>query len=188
MGRQFRVYLLPVDVDWLLSELKQEHGLRIVARTSTGAEPIEVASATGDYCHIVRVDMFTFGQFLLAPPTYMKAPMWYSEGQDVWHVDSERSEMIEFSTCDYGAGMLLEGGFYYQKDMLSASNDAILAKSAEFVAWAERIFRTAKKRLRYLPEFEAYIGREADLWRQQGGKLVTIFQTIPKPVQSDTRQ
>jgi len=112
--------------------------------------------------------------------------MEYIERQEKWYVDFERSETIEFSTCDYGAGMLSEGRFYYRKDMLSSSNDAILAKHADFIAWSERMFRTAKKLLRYSQELDAYLGREADLWRQQGGRLITGFSPTHKSIFSDT--
>jgi hypothetical protein len=104
MGRQFRLYLLPVDVDGLLTDLKREHGLRIVAPTSTNAEYVEVPSATINYTQIAAVGMFSFGQYLLAPTAQARIPMRYNERQEKWHVDFEQSEVIEFSTCDYGAG------------------------------------------------------------------------------------
>ena len=186
MGRQFRLYLLPVDADDLLTEMKRVHGLRIMAPTSRNAEPVEVASATSNYTRLAAVDMFMFGQYLLAPTTGTAIPMEYIERQEKWHVDFERSETIEFSTCAYGAGVLREGRFYYRKDMLSASNNAILAKNADFIAWAERMFRTAKKLLRYSQELDAYVGPAADLWRQQGGKLITGFSPTHKPIYSST--
>jgi hypothetical protein len=130
--------------------------------------------------------MFTFGQCLLARDAKTKIPMWLNERQTKWHIDFERSETIQFSTCDYGAGMLHQGRFYYQKDMLSPSSDAILLKSADFIAWAEQIFQTSKKLLWYSRDLEAYIGQEADTWRREGGKLITGFRPGNIPIYPNT--
>lgn len=185
MGRQFRLYLLPADADRLLNELRRQHGLRILAPTSASDEPVECASATSNYSRMAWAGMFNFGQSFLSSGSGNGIPMRYSERQANWHIDFERSEVIELSTCDYGDGMLREGRFYYQKDMLSSSNGEILPKSDDFIAWAEQIFRTAKKLLRYSPKLAAYVGQEADIWRRQGGKLITGFRPDKTPIYAD---
>ena len=95
--------------------------------------------------------------------------MCWVEKQERWYVDSEPAEVIAFSTCAFGPGVLVEGSFSYQIDRLSVAKDDIVPKGSEFVTWAKRIFRSAKKRLRYDKGLDAYVSTEADLWAKQGG-------------------
>lgn len=169
-------------MDLFLSKLKAEHGLRILSTTSDKAEAHEVESGTSSYCEIAASGVFAFGQYYLVSSTEAKTPMWYAEESGKWHIDSEQSEVVQLSTCDYGRGVLSEGRLYFQKDMLSPSKDALVPKSADFVKWAEAIFRTSKKQFRYCQEVEAYVGPYADVWRKEGGKFVlsVYFRKNPK--------
>jgi hypothetical protein len=181
MGRQIRVYLLPIDAELLLNELKHEHGLRILAGTSPRPECLEVSSPITNPQR-GRFDLLHFGQHYLAPKK-SEIPMRWLDKQERWYVDSEQSEAIEFSPCDFGPGVLVESRFYYQIDKLSPAKDAIVPYSAEFVTWAERVFRSLKKRLRYDKGLDAYVSNEADLWAQQGGRFVPFHATFLGPNQ-----
>src|ERR1700742_3076536 len=98
MGRQFRFYLLPSEMDQFLSKLKAEHGLRILLTKSDKAEPLEVDSATSRYSEIAATGIYAFGQYYLVSSTEAKTPVWYSEESGRWHIDSEQSEVVELST------------------------------------------------------------------------------------------
>lgn len=176
MGRQFCVYLLPMDAESLLNELKRTYGLRILAPTSLRPECVEVSSPFSNY-ERGKSDMLCFGQYFLAPSAKAEIPLRWVEEQKRWYIDSD-AEVIEFSTCDFGSGVLSQGRFYYQIDALSSTKDDIVPKQAEFVAWAERIFRGAKTRLRYDKGLEAYVSSEADLWAKQGGKLLPSHSAL----------
>lgn len=172
MGRQFRFYLLPSDLDQLLANLRAEYGLRILTTSSDKPEPLELDLATSNYIEIASSGVYSFGQYYLASGADAKTYMFYGDKLQKWHINSEQSELIELSTSDYGSGVLTEGRFYYQKDMLSPDATVIVPKSPDFVRWAESIFRAAKKQLKYSSELEAYIGLQAEVWRQQGGQFV----------------
>ena len=181
MGRQFRFYLLPSDLDRLLINLRAEYGLRILASTSDKSEPLELESATSNYTEIASAGVYSFGQYYLASGTEAQTRMQYLDKLQRWHIDSGQSELIELSTSDYGSGVLREGRFYYQKDMLSPDATAIQPKSPGFVRWAESVFRAAKKQLKYSNKLEAYIGAQAEAWRLQGGQFVQNYRPSSKP-------
>jgi hypothetical protein len=157
MGRQLRFYILPEETDQLLSELKASHGLRILSPKSDNARPFESESATANYIEIGSTGVYSFGQYYLVSGTDAKTPMHYLEELEKWHIDLEQSEAIELSTCNHGSGILSQGRLYFQKDMLAPAKDAILQKNPDFVKWAETIFRSTKKSLRYSRELEAYV-------------------------------
>ena len=68
-----------MDADLLLTERNRHPGLRILARPSTNYQLVELDSATGSYSRIASVDMFSFGQYLLAPGIEVRASMLYNE-------------------------------------------------------------------------------------------------------------
>jgi hypothetical protein len=176
MGRQFRVYLLPIDTEALLNELKREHGLQILASTSPRPECVEVSSPI-ESPERGRFELLYFGQYFLAPPD-SAIPMYWLENQEHWQIDAGQAEAIEFSTCAFGSEVLLEGRFFYEIDILSSSKDAIVPKRMEFVAWAEKVFRSLKKRLRYDKGLYAYVSPEADLWATLGGRFVPSLASL----------
>ena len=83
--------------------------------------------------------------------------------------------------------MFRESRFYYQKDMVSPSNDSIFPKGADFCCLGERIFRSVKKLLHSSQELEAYVSREAEEWRPQGGKLIAFFVKRDQRTYPNTR-
>lgn len=181
MGRQFRFYLLPSDLEQLLMNLRAEYGLRIFANISDKPEPLELESATSNYEEIASTRVYSFGQYYLASGTEALTPMSYLNQLQRWQINSEQSELIELSTSCYGAGVLSEGRFYYQKDMLSPDANDIMPKSSGFVRWAESIYRAAKQQLKYSNELRAYIGPQTEVWRQQGGQFVYSYRLFSKP-------
>jgi hypothetical protein len=180
MGSQLRFYLLPTELDQLLTKLKLAHGIRILSTRSDKAEPQELEFAISSYAKTLSREVYSFGQYYLVSDNKAKTPMWYAKQLEKWHIDFEQSEAVELSTCDYGPDILREGRLYFQKDMLSPSKEAILPKNTDFVKWAEAIFRTAKRHLLYSREFEAYVGSQAEAWRQAGGKFIASVPILSR--------
>jgi hypothetical protein len=89
-----------------------------------------------------------------------------------WSIQIE-SEVIEVQGCEYEGNVLVQGRFYFQNDVLS--NGVIIPKRKEFLAWAHKVFRTVKKSLRWSKTFDAYVGEEAEKWRQAGGRFAEMI-------------
>jgi hypothetical protein len=168
MGRQFRFYLLPSDVDHLVDDLKNIVGIRLFLAKTPTAELVEVSTRTSERSKLESGGLLHCERCYLAPDNGTRIHPKFIEQQGYWLVNTE-SEVIEFDGCDYGGDILTEGRFYYQIDVLSASGDALIPKSLGFVKWAERLFRRAKRSLIWSTEFNAYIGREARLWKSDPG-------------------
>ena len=109
--------------------------------------------------------------------------MRYIPQQSHWIVHSEGAEGIEFSGCGYDGKTLLEGRFYFRNDMLIG--DSIWPKRREFIDWADRVFRITKKQLRWSKELDAYIGKGAEDFLQNGGKFATRIRPDGEPAYVD---
>jgi hypothetical protein len=182
MGRQFQLYLLPEDAESLIAELQSRVGLRLLCEDSPSAAPVETdtpvsesISKAGDLVHSCRC--------YLAPPWVSKIKMHPKRAELLWHVDQE-SEVIEFSGCHLRGNLLVRGRFYYQPEFVAGN--AFVAKSEEFLTWAEKVFRTAKKLLHKQPGvIYAYVGDGAQRWRTQGGRFAHLIKANGEPMYDD---
>lgn len=172
MGRQFRFFLLPSDIEALIGGLRSNLNIKLIQETSPTFTPLELASP-------IQSGQNWFGAFgrrnaswvrcYLAPPS-ADIKLRYYPTRAEWLVQVE-SEVIEFSGCEYdGNGLLTIGRMYFQADMLLG--DSIWRKRDEFIRWSEKIFRAAKKQMVYSESFRAYFGKDADNWRKNGGRLL----------------
>lgn len=172
MGRQFRFYLLPSDIDRVLAELRGSLPMRLIGDVSACLQPMEIQSPfervdpkqksripSSVYCYLISSDE-------------PDVRMWYMCKRQLWAVDDERSEVMEFSGCDFSGTVLDIGRFYYRADMLL--DMSIWPKRAEFVSWAEKVFRTTKRMLKYSPNLAAYVGEDAAKWKREGGMFGSI--------------
>jgi len=91
--------------------------------------------------------------------------------QSYWLVE-DQLELIEFSGCDYDGKTLVVGRFYFQADMLIG--DTIWPKRKEFIEWAGRIFYYTKRLLIRSKDLDAYVGKDAYKWRQEGGHFTQL--------------
>ncbi|HEX5235010.1 MAG TPA: hypothetical protein VFW25_06725 [Silvibacterium sp.] len=186
MGRQFRFYILPSDAEALISELRLHSGLKLIQETSPTFTPIEVASPVQNAPRFFGV----FGlrdassvRCYLASANSAEIKMLYYPTRSEWLVQEE-SEVIEFSGCEYdGDGLLQIGRMYFQSDVLIG--DTVWRKRKEFTDWASKIFRTAKKSMRYSESLQAYVGREADNWQKNGGRFIALFRSDGAPVDAN---
>lgn len=99
-----------------------------------------------------------------------------------WLVQTE-SEVIEFSGCAFDGNLLRCGRFHFQNDLLVG--DMIVPKRKEFLDWADRVFRVSKKLLRRSKTLDAYVGKEADAWREAGGRFIWMIKANGEPMYAD---
>jgi hypothetical protein len=109
--------------------------------------------------------------------------MRYIPQQSYWIVQSEGAEGIEFSGCGYDGRTLIEGRFYFQNNMLI--NDTIWPERMEFIRWADKVFRMIKKQLRWEKELAAYIGKNAEEFRENGGRFASRLRPDGEPAYLD---
>jgi hypothetical protein len=167
MSRQFHLYLLPADVDSLLHTLRSKLGISLIQSSSPRPIPsrmespickggLQLKTAT------VRVDC------CLTPPKEADIRMRFVPILSHWSVQTE-SEVIEFEGCEFDGSVLVRGRFYFQNDLLV--DDMIVPKRKEFLTWADKVFRLAKKSLHRSKTLDAYVGEHAKKWRQSGGRF-----------------
>jgi hypothetical protein len=178
MSKQFRFYLLPSDIESLFAELSMRVGIRIIQTPAPRLEPIELESPIRDSSKFRTTDSVSVWCCLTAPSN-ADVRMRFITSQSHWIVE-DRSEVIEFSGCDYDGSVLLIGRFYFQSDMLIG--DTIWPKRAEFLKWTDSVFQTAKKLLHYSKGLEAYIGEDARKWRENGGRFASGIRPDGKPI------
>lgn len=179
MSRQFQVYLLPPDAELLIHELKSQIELSVIQPYSPGLFPVHTESPMRhDSSHYLGKDTVWIDCYL-APAIDPDIKMRFIPIRSHWNVGIE-SEVIEFRGCEYGGNVLVRGRFYFQNDLLV--NGMITPKRAEFLTWADKIFRTAKKSLRRSKSLDAYIGEEAERWRQGGGRFAWMVTPDRGPI------
>ncbi len=167
MGRQFRFYILPSDVNSLVEQLQKRFEAKLLLDYSPSFELFEIDSPFG-------ADKARDLEPLSAHTRYYLAPQFghidrrYYEKPDWWVIDSE-SEGIEFSGCKFNGTALAIGRLWYETNVVRDLR--FVSKSIEFLKWAEGVYRYTKKCLRYEPESLAYVSEDALRFREKGGRF-----------------
>lgn len=176
MSRQFQIYALPGDLQMLIGELRRHLEIRLISSTSESCEqtllpsPLRTGSIFGaEKSHSVNCFM-TRGD--LADVRLHKFP-----GESVWRVD-ESSEVISLGGFDFDGNTLLRGRMYVQDNYLVGGE--LVSKREVFASWANEVFARTKKLLLRSQLLDAYIGREAKQWAENGGRLAS-FAAFGKP-------
>jgi hypothetical protein len=182
MGRQFGLYLLPSDAEQLLAALHAKVGLKVLQPYASTSQPVELGFSAEEIANHSRDGVSSYDCYL-RPSWEAKIQMTYLKERNGWHVERE-SEVIEFSGCHYDGKILLRGRLYYQHEKVAGA--AFVPKRKEFVDWAERIFRTAKRLLHKQPgAIYAYVGDEAVRWRAASGRFAHFRRADGEPIYDD---
>jgi hypothetical protein len=189
MSKQFQLFLTPSDAIALVGELRSRFGARLLGKKSSTSNPVEMQSpveheaifstsgATSIYCYLAPAD----GRIITG----------YYPTLGLWLIDAS-SEAIEFSGCDFDEKTLLVGRFYFQSDGLI--DGRIVKKRAEFLRWADRVFRYTKKVLKrdreLIEPLGAYVGKDALTFRESGGRFAESIEAagvrISRPIATDS--
>jgi hypothetical protein len=166
MGRQFRFYLSPSDIERIIKMLREEFGARFLSHAGPSSAPVDAGTIfrTSEE-GIMSVDLN------ITMPGNASVRTWYAEKRKEWLIDSD-SEVIEFSGCYFQGSVLQIGRFYYQTNFVVGNE--FRDKSSAFVRWAEQVFRATKKDLTYSPKMMAYVGEDAMRWRKDGGRFASL--------------
>jgi hypothetical protein len=180
MSKQFQLYLTPSDAAALVEELGVRFGARVLSKKSSTSDPVELESpilhesifrasgATSIYCYLSPANGRIIADYY---PTLRQ-----------WLIQT-RSEAIELSGFDFDGKTLLIGRFYFQTDELV--DGRIVKKRAEFLQWADTVFRYTKralKRDRELGPLGAYVGKGAVVFRESGGKFADSIRAAGVPI------
>lgn len=179
MSRQFYLYLLPADVESLIHMLRSKLDVSLIQSSSQKPFPMNLNSPIIKEGSLllkkagVRVDCY------MTPGKGADIKMRFIPALSHWSIETE-SEAIEFRGCEFDGSLLVRGRFYFQNDFLVG--DMIAAKRREFLAWADRVFRLAKKSLYRSRSLDAYVGDQARKWRQEGGRFASIVTPQRGPI------
>jgi hypothetical protein len=167
MSRQFRFYLLPDEVEAFTNKLRDQVEINMFQNTAATPEPVAASTPLRRWSRLNGADVV--GVYCLLAPVAATIKVNYYPTRSEWLVDEEKSEVIQFCGCDFDGETLHIGRFYTQADMLIGGT--IWPKQKAFLQWVDRVYRAAKKLLKYSKELEAYLGPAAEQWRRQGGKF-----------------
>jgi hypothetical protein len=189
MSKQFQLFLTPSDAVALVEELRARFGARVLSETSSRCEPVELKSPVR-HESIFSITGATSIRCYLAPANGRIIANYYPT-LGLWLIDTS-SEAIEFSGCDFNGKTLCVGRFYFQTDDLV--DGRIIKKRAEFLEWAEKVFRYTKKALKrdreLMEPIGAYVGKDAILFREGGGRFAQSVEDagvrISRPVAPDS--
>ena len=178
MSRQFQLYLTPEDVEALVSTLRSQLDILLIRSWSERPYPVPVKSPIRNDALMlkkgaVRVDCY------ITRSMESDIRMRFIRAQSRWSVESE-SEAIEFQGCEFDGKVLVRGRFYYQNDLLV--DGAIVPKRRDFLIWADKVFRLAKKSLRRSKALDAYVGGHAEKWKLEGGRFAWTVNSRRGPI------
>lgn len=166
MSRQFDVFILPSDANSLVEGIRSRFGLQVSRRYSRSLlEQVEITSPVLVDSLWLKSTGATSIECCLTP-LGGRIERRYYEKPNHWVVDSY-SEMMEFSGCDFDGWTLMVGRFYYETAFVR--NLEWVKKGPGFLKWADAVFRYTKKTLRRDKQLDAYVGKDADAFRQAGG-------------------
>jgi hypothetical protein len=177
MSKQFYVYLLPADVESLVQTLKSRLDVSLVQPSSPGPFPVKLASPICNHALLLKEE--AVGVDCLIAPKDADIKMEFFPALSHWNVQGE-SEVIEFRGCEFDGSVLVRGRFYLQNDFLL--DGMIAPKRREFLTWADRVFRLAKKSLSRSKTLDAYVGEYAHKWREEGGRFAWMVTPERGPI------
>jgi len=172
---------LPADAEALVDQLRSQVDLALLRPTSPGKFPVLAESPiVKGGCQLEgssgRIECY------LALPLDADVKLVYQQFASQWIINMD-SEVIEFGGCEFNASVLVRGRFYFVNHV--PQNGTIVQKRPEFLAWADRIFRAGKKSLRRSKVLDAYVGEEAEKWRQGGGRFAWMVTPARGPIYTD---
>ncbi len=190
MSKQFQLFLTPSDAVALVEEFRARFGARVLSEKSSTSDPVELESPLR-HESIFSADGATSIRCYLAPANGHIITKYYPTLR-LWLLDDWDSEAIEFSGCDFDGKTLLRGRFYFKTDDLV--DRRIVKKRAEFLQWADKVFRYTKKALKrdreLMEPLGAYVGKEALIFRESGGKFADSIEAagvrVSRPVAPDS--
>ncbi|MGA7573127.1 MAG: hypothetical protein WCA97_04025 [Terriglobales bacterium] len=177
MSKQFYVYLLPADVEALVYTLKSRLDVSLIQPSSSGPFPVKLESPVCNDALMLKEAAVRVDCFITRKDADIK--MRFVPALSRWSVQGE-SEVIEFQGCEFDGSVLLRGRFYFQNDFLM--EDMIAPKRTEFLAWADKVFRLAKKSLCRSETLDAYVGEHAEKWKQEGGRFAWMVTPERGPI------
>jgi hypothetical protein len=178
MSKQFYVYLLPADVQSLIGTLRSNLDVALIQPSSARPVPVQIESpiCKGGFelkTATVRTNCY------ITPAKGADIRMHYVPVLSHWNVETE-SEAIEFRGCEFDGRVLTRGRLYFESDLLVG--DMIVPKRKEFLIWADKLFRLAKKSLGRSKILDAYVGENAEKWRQEGGRFAWMVTPERGPI------
>jgi len=177
MSKQFHLYLLPTDVNSLIDKLRAQVGVSLIQPSSPSLTPVSLESAICKGGVELKTARVRADCYLSLSGAEIK--MKFIRSRSLWIVDTE-SEVIEFRGCEFDGKVLVRGRFYFQTDILM--HGLILPKRKDFLIWADKVFRLAKKSLVRSKALDAYVGECAQKWRQKGGRFASAANNVRGPI------
>lgn len=92
MSRQFRVYIVPPDIQSILDQLRSKVGLRVIEETAPSSKPIEVDSPVRRRSLWIKERDYVSVRCYLVPDSSADIKMRYVPQQFHWIVHSEGVE------------------------------------------------------------------------------------------------
>ncbi|MGC1298889.1 MAG: hypothetical protein WA869_28020 [Alloacidobacterium sp.] len=118
MSRQFRFYLLRPQIEELISALKEQVGLRLIATRSQTQKPTELNSVFETLIDSTSGQQTVHVHCYLVPPFEAPLSTVYTPRMNDWFTESDRSEVIQFSGCEYNGKKLHIGPFLFPNELL----------------------------------------------------------------------
>jgi hypothetical protein len=116
---------------------------------------------------------------LLPQPKGRRNQNEFIRSRSLWIIDTD-SEVIEFRGCEFDGDVLVRGRFYFQTDVVV--DGLIVPKRKDFLVWADKVFRLAKKSLVRSKALDAYVGECAERWRRKGGRFAWAVNNVRGPI------
>ena len=155
-----RFFLRPDELAELETRLRAVEELTILYPRVPGPEPRIIDSLN------FTEDGALWALYLARPSDLPHVVLKDVPAQGYWVVDDFISPVVEVSRCYYDGKVIKQGRLYYKDGFYDDSE--WVNKSADFIAWAKRLFVAARKTLKYDKELMAYVGQEAKKMKARG--------------------
>lgn len=159
MGRQIQLYLLPEDLEALKQSFRQMGGVCFVSQSSFTSEPQILCEETRTESNISA----RLSCYLVRDTDLNTIRLKHISDKVGWIVDDLRSPVVQLDSGYFDGRILRRGRIYYETRYYGDDGRRI-DKQLDFIKWAESIMKITKKLFKRNPEFDAYIGMNANKW------------------------
>jgi hypothetical protein len=155
MSQQFIIYMTPRDLPATARQIFKCGPYQVLHYLSKNQEPRFVSGLEA-----TELENFRLSLYLARPEDIGLVIMEEVPAQGYWTIDVIRSPVIQFSKCFFDGEKLRAGRLYVAKGYYGESGGWV-EKPAEFLYWAQAVFKSVKKGLTYDSERRAYFGGDA---------------------------
>lgn len=167
MGRQVNFYMIAEDLLEFEQMIRSREDVYFVEYRLP-----EPKLKTVETLAVQEMGKSWLDMFLVRKADSLNLLFTYVPVQNYWHIDDDRSPVVELSRCYFDGSIIRSGRLYFLTDFYDEGG-RLVKKPGDFIKWADGLLRWVRKKYKKDPDTGFYVGPHAEAWRSKtGGRFV----------------